>query len=141
MNGADLYQVHLQLQKLKDKFEEDFGGVPIVVLCGDFYQFDPVQGTSMLYPGRATSKKTYEKTGDMFEMKNKNQMLGYQLWEKFTTVVILDQQMRTADSEFAGLLTRLRHGVQREEDADTLNARIAELNEITLDVDCKAVRV
>ncbi|KAI1099512.1 hypothetical protein F4804DRAFT_337174 [Jackrogersella minutella] len=130
INGGDLHQMHLQLQKARDRFEEDVGGMPIVILCSDFYQFEPVQGVSMLYPGRGTPQRKFQETGELFDIKNKEQLLGHKLWLKFNTVILLDEQMRTADMEFASLLGRLRLGVQTEQDANTLNAKLALLQDI-----------
>ena len=39
--GRTLYAVNEQLCRLRG-CEEDFGGIPIVLFCGDFRQFRPV---------------------------------------------------------------------------------------------------
>ncbi|KAI2615642.1 hypothetical protein GGR54DRAFT_649850 [Hypoxylon sp. NC1633] len=70
-----------------------FGGMPIVVLCGDFYQFEPVSGDSLLYPGRSTSLVEFERTGRKFNNVEKRRRIGHELW--LTTAIILLQQMRT----------------------------------------------
>ncbi|KAI1106201.1 hypothetical protein F4804DRAFT_61592 [Jackrogersella minutella] len=139
MSGADFYAIHTQLQKARERFDEDFGGMPILILSGDFYQFEPVEGMSLLYPGRATSMKTYQETGELFHIDNRNHFLGHSLWKKFTTVVLLDQQMRATDTMYADILKRLRHGTQTADDADVLNQRLARLTDIHLHQSCKAI--
>ncbi|KAI1097088.1 hypothetical protein F4804DRAFT_328722, partial [Jackrogersella minutella] len=53
--------------------------------------------------------------------------------------IMLDEQMRTADMAFTGILNRLRNGLQTEEDAMTLNSRLAFSQNIQLDQDRKAI--
>ncbi|KAI1097119.1 hypothetical protein F4804DRAFT_205352 [Jackrogersella minutella] len=52
---------------------------------------------------------------------------------------MLDEQMRTADMAFTGILDRLRNGLQTEEDAMTMNSRLAFSQNIQLDQDRKAI--
>ncbi|RYP81596.1 hypothetical protein DL769_001924 [Monosporascus sp. CRB-8-3] len=67
MGGADFYRLHTRLREATGRYDSDFGGIPIVILCGDFFQFDPVMAYPMLYPGKPTTQKDYETTGVMFE--------------------------------------------------------------------------
>ncbi|KAM4064197.1 PIF1-like helicase [Hirsutella rhossiliensis] len=46
--GATLHNVSRHLQALRDCPDEPFGGMPVVLLMGDFYQFAPVRETSLL---------------------------------------------------------------------------------------------
>lgn len=48
LGGATLYDVSQHLQSLRDCPEKPFGGIPVVLLMGDFYQFAPVRETSLL---------------------------------------------------------------------------------------------
>ncbi|XP_044715996.1 AAA domain-containing protein [Hirsutella rhossiliensis] len=49
---------------------------------------------------------------------------AHALWKRFTTVVMLNEQMRAAgDPELQGLLKRIRQGVQDRTDLDLLNSR------------------
>jgi PIF1-like helicase len=84
---------------------ELFGGLPIVIFMGDFYQFPPVKGLPLWRQPRAQDKDE-ERT-------------GRHIWHRFTSVVILDEQMRQAeDRPFRELLTRARHARLTEEDVN-----------------------
>ncbi|KJZ69247.1 hypothetical protein HIM_11370 [Hirsutella minnesotensis 3608] len=48
LGGATLHNVSRHLQALRDCPDEPFGGMPVVLLMGDFYQFAPVRKTSLL---------------------------------------------------------------------------------------------
>ncbi len=50
--------------------------------------------------------------------------MAHSLWTKFTTVVILNEQVRaTADPELQRLLGQIRKGVQDHTDVELLNTR------------------
>jgi len=76
-----------------------FGGLN-VILVGDFHQFPPVAGgaNDALYKKVKPAKDTAE------------MILGRRLFEEFTTVVILRQQMRVVDEEWRKFLSQLRFG-------------------------------
>lgn len=139
MPGTLLCKIHEQLQAAREQPDADFGGMPIVILCGDFYQFGPVTGDSLLYPGRPSTREHFEETGEEFIIGNKKQHIGHNLWLKFTSVTILDQQMRTVDPQLAPLLRRLRDNEQTVEDADLLNSKLARPEDIKLSKDVKAI--
>ncbi|KAM4063297.1 AAA domain-containing protein [Hirsutella rhossiliensis] len=81
---------------------DEISGIPIVLFCGDFHQFRPVQ--------EAEQRHQHDK--------------AHALWKRFTTVVMLNEQMRAAgDPELQGLLKRIRQGVQDRTDLDLLNSR------------------
>ncbi|KJZ74899.1 hypothetical protein HIM_05630 [Hirsutella minnesotensis 3608] len=84
--------------------------IPIVLFCGDFHQFRPVQERSILLPSAAVSWDV----DNSFKAKQRHQHdKAHALWKKFTTVVMLDEQMRAAgDPEQQRLLKRIRLGVQ-----------------------------
>jgi len=51
-----------------------FGGLPAIILMGDFFQFPPVQGRALWQEPKAG---------------NDNDATGRLIWERFTNVVIL----------------------------------------------------
>jgi hypothetical protein len=118
LGARTLYFVNEQLRKLRGR-AQDFGGIPIVLFCGDFHQFRPVQERSILLPSTAISWHG-EKS---FKAEQRYQHdRAHALWNKFTTVVMLDEQVRAAsDPQLRRLLTRVRHGVQDRSDMDMLN--------------------
>ncbi|KAF1811533.1 hypothetical protein P152DRAFT_459476 [Eremomyces bilateralis CBS 781.70] len=82
LGARTLYIMNEQLYRLRG-YTDDFGGIPIIIFCGDFRQFRP---------------------------------------NKFTIVVMLDEQVRAAgDPRLQQLLRRIRHGVQDQSDMDFLN--------------------
>lgn len=71
MLGAQtMFAVNKQLCRLRE-CDEDFGGIPIVLFCGDFHQFRPMQ-----------QRQHHDK--------------AHLLWNKFTIVVMLKEQVRAA---------------------------------------------
>jgi hypothetical protein len=120
LGARTLYMVNERLCWLRGS-EQDFGGIPIVLFCGDFHQFRPVQERSMLLPSAAISWEQ----DDSFRAEQRHQHdKAHALWKKFTTVVMLDEQVRAAgDPELRRLLTRIRLGIQDRSDVDLLNTR------------------
>jgi hypothetical protein len=103
LGARTLYMVNEQLCRLRGS-PEDFGGIPIVRFCGDFHQFRPVQERSILLPSSAISWLEQ----DSFKVEQRHQHdKAHSLWKKFTTIVMLDEQVRAAgDPELRRLLTR-----------------------------------
>src|SRR5436189_146711 len=88
-----------------------FGGLPIVIFMGDFYQFPPVKGPPLWKEPR---------------VGNDEDTNGRMIWHQFTNVIILDQQMRQAeDPNFRSLLSRARATSLTEEDLSLLNTKVA----------------
>ena len=86
-----------------------FGGLPLVVLMGDFYQFALVSGHAL-----------------WDEAVGEDEIHGKTLWNNFTYVITLTEQMcQKNDSLFQALLKRARNGELNLEDVDTLNDRVA----------------
>ncbi|CAK5281207.1 unnamed protein product [Mycena citricolor] len=82
--------------------DKSFGGIN-VILCGDFHQFPPVatSPTQALYHP--------PQPGDSLNTK-----VGRSIYEEFTTVVILKQQMRDTDVVWLDFLRHLRVGDVQE---------------------------
>ncbi|KAH7924255.1 hypothetical protein BV22DRAFT_1047590 [Leucogyrophana mollusca] len=90
-----------------------FGGVNVIIV-GDFHQFPPVVGKKsapLFYPCNP-SKDTAE------------EMLGRKIYEQFTTVVRLKEQVRVTDPEWLDLLRHVRHGSCRAHHIDLLRSLI-----------------
>ncbi len=120
LGARTLYAVDRQLRKLRG-CDQDFGGMPIVLFCGDFHQFRPVQERSILLPSATISWNLDRSFGA--EQRHQHDK-AHALWTKFTTVVLLDEQVRAAeDPQLQRLLTRIPSGVQDRSDVDLLNSR------------------
>jgi hypothetical protein len=86
-----------------------FGGLPIVILMGDFFQFPPVRGPPLW------KKPRYGVDDDA---------AGRLIWRRFENVIILDEQMRQSeDPWFREFLTRTRHAALTEDDVNRLNSK------------------
>jgi len=86
-----------------------FGGLPIVILMGDFHQFPPVRGPALWREPR---------------IGNDEDANGRIIWHQFTDVIVLDQQMRQADAPaFRDLLGRARAATLTEDDLALLNSK------------------
>ncbi|RKK73233.1 hypothetical protein BFJ71_g17436, partial [Fusarium oxysporum] len=120
LGSRTLYAVNEQLCRLRGS-QQDFGGIPIVLFCGDFHQFRPVQERSILLPSMAVSWDE----DNSFKAEQRHQHdKAHALWKKFTTVVMLDEQVRAAgDPVLQRLLKRIRLGVQDRTDLELLNSR------------------
>lgn len=118
LGARTLYAVNEQLCRLRVS-TQDFGGIPIIVFCGDFHQFPPVQERSILLPSAATAWDE----GKTFRTEQRHQHdKAHALWKKFTTVIMLDEQVRASgDPRLQRLLKRIRQGVQDQSDVELLN--------------------
>lgn len=114
-----LYAVNEQLCRLRES-SRDFGGIPVVLFCGDFHQFRPVQERSILLP--SSTIPWVEDHGFGPEQRRQHD-IAHALWGKFTTVIMLNEQVRAAnDPRLRRLLTRIRQGVQDQSDVNYLNS-------------------
>jgi hypothetical protein len=118
LGAKTLYSVNEQLCMFRG-CTQDFGGIPIVFFLGDFKQFRPVQERSILLP---SSDFPWDE-GKTFTIEQRRQHdKSHMLWKKFTTVVMLDEQVRAADDvQLQQVLTRIRQGVADQNDVDLLN--------------------
>lgn len=90
-----------------------FGGVNVIII-GDFHQFPPVavkKSTALYYPCDS-SKDTAE------------DMLGRKIYEQFTTIVRLKEQVRVTDPEWNELLHHVRHGSCRAHHIQLLHSLV-----------------
>ncbi|KAM4063295.1 PIF1-like helicase [Hirsutella rhossiliensis] len=109
LGARTLHAANEQLRRLRGS-ARDFGGIPVVILCGDFHQFRPVQERSILLPSAAVS---WDEDRAFAAEQRRQHDEAHALWRRFTTVVMLDEQMRAAgDPELRRLLGRIRRGEQ-----------------------------
>ena len=118
LGARTLYAVNEHICTLRGS-KQDFGGIPIVLFCGDFHQFGPVQERSILLPSTTTSWDE----GNTFRIEHRHQHdKAYALWKKFTTVIMLNEQVRAAglrrstiaavtEADPAGCTRRVRCGI------------------------------
>jgi hypothetical protein len=126
LGGATLYEISRHLQSLRDCPDKPFGGIPVVLLMGDFYQFAPVLETSLLV------NKLLESSLSSVGQAAISHHRGYSLWQMFKTVVILEEQIRArGDPELRDLLDRVRNGVQTHQDLQLLNTKVIDRSQIT----------
>ena len=80
-----------KIAKSLDRGSPDlFGGLPIIIFMGDFFQFPPVKGPALWKNPRDG---------------NDEEANGQMIWHRFTDVIILDEQMRQAqDPAFQNFL-------------------------------------
>ena len=90
-----------------------FGGIN-VILCGDLHQFPPV----------AKGPQDYLYTPSDMSKDPLECQIGRSIYEEFTTVVILKEQMRVTDPVWHDLLVNLRRGQMTEKDLATLRQLI-----------------
>ncbi|KAM4064147.1 PIF1-like helicase [Hirsutella rhossiliensis] len=120
LGARTLHAANEQLCRLRGS-ARDFGGIPVVILCGDFHQFRPVQERSILLPSAAVA---WDEDGAFAAEQRRRHDKAHALWRRFTTVVMLDEQMRAAgDPELRRLLGRIRRGEQDRSDLELLNSR------------------
>ncbi|KAM4055547.1 AAA domain-containing protein [Hirsutella rhossiliensis] len=120
LGARTLYAANEQLCRLRGS-ARDFGGIPVVIFCGDFHQFRPVQERSILLPSAAVS---WDEDRAFTAEQRRQHDKAHALWRRFTTVTMLDEQMRAAgDPELRRLLGRIRRGEQDRSDLELLNSR------------------
>jgi len=117
VGGLTLASVDSRLRLYRDD-ARPFGGIPIVIVFGDFFQFDPVRQTSLLL----AEPKDRERQRPESLAKH---IAAHKLFLQFTIVVILREQVRTAGyARLRGFLQRLRKGQQTELDFQRLCRRL-----------------
>ena len=135
LGGTTLFNANCRLQALRDCPDKPFGGIPVVLLMGDFYQFPPVLETSLLV----------DRIADFAYMTALGQATiahhrGHSLWLMFKTVILLEEQVRARDDPRLGaLLDRIRAGTQTLEDLDLLNTKLVDRSQITFKDGLRAI--
>jgi hypothetical protein len=99
---------HYKSARSLDRSSPDlFGGLPVVILMGDFCQFPPVRGQPLWKIPQTEAEH-----------------VGKLVWQRFNQVIILDKQMRQVeDDPFRKLLQRARTGTLTHNNLSVLNAR------------------
>ncbi|XP_044714658.1 PIF1-like helicase domain-containing protein [Hirsutella rhossiliensis] len=134
LGGATLHNVSRHLQALRDCPDEPFGGMPGVLLMGDFYQFAPVRETSLLIIRPPDRTETHLRQATISHHS------GCRLWHLFKTVVLLEDQVRARnDPQLRALLDRVRNGRQTQQDLELLNANIVGRSQITFHDGLRAI--
>jgi hypothetical protein len=108
LSALSIINTHCKIARSLDRSSPDlFGGLPMVILMGDFCQFPPVQGQALWKLPR-----------------NETDHDGKLIWSQFKQVIILHEQMRQAkDLIYQNLLTRARAGTLTNDDMLTLNSK------------------
>jgi hypothetical protein len=89
VGGLMLAAVDSRLKLYREDPYRPFGGIPMVLFCGDFFRFDPVLQTSLLLP------KPRNRGGQKPESLAKH-LAAYKLFLQFKNAVILWEQVRAA---------------------------------------------
>jgi hypothetical protein len=102
---------HCMIARSLDRSSPDlFGGLPVVILMGDFFQFPPVRGPALWKEPREG---------------NDEDVNGQMIWHRFKRVIILDERIRQSDDpSFYGLLARARQAALTQRDVDRLNTKV-----------------
>lgn len=109
LSALSIINTHCKIARSLDRSSPElFGGLPVVILMGDFHQFPPVQGQPLWKAPR-----------------NDTEQDGKLIWNQFQQVVILDEQMRQAeDVSYRNLLRRARSGTLTPDDLTMLNSKV-----------------
>ena len=116
LGAATLADVDTRLQQLRSN-EEAFGGIPIIIFSGDFFQFGPVKDrTVLLQPPPPEHKEQVN--------IRVRQTRGFHLFNDCHKVIMLKQQVRASSCpKLRGILNRFRKGEQTEADHEQLCTR------------------
>ncbi|KAJ5370019.1 uncharacterized protein N7496_006111 [Penicillium cataractarum] len=108
LSALSIINTHCKIARSLERSSPDlFGGLPVVILMGDFYQFPPVQGQPLWKPPR-----------------NETEQDGKLIWNQFEHVIILNEQMRQAeDLPYRHILTRARTATLTHDDISVLNSK------------------
>ena len=109
LSELGIINTHCKIARSLDRSSPElFGGLPVVILMGDFHQFPPVQGQPLWKAPR-----------------NDTEQDGKLIWNQFQQVVILDEQMRQAeDVSYQNLLRRARSGTLTPDDLTMLDSKV-----------------
>lgn len=125
LGGSTLHDANYRLQALRERPDKPFGGVPVVLLMGDFYQFAPVLETRLLVDRMVDLPCTTS--------------LG-QANIAFKTVILLEEQVRAReDPRLGALWDRVLAGTQTIEDLGLLNTRLMDRSRTTFKGGLRAI--
>jgi hypothetical protein len=97
---------------ISESDDDSFGGLSVII-CGDFHQFPPVASPmrdALFFPSISSDSMLSQ--------------IGRNLYEQFTTVVTLTQQMRVSDPVWREFLSSLRNGEVRPEHITMLKSLV-----------------
>lgn len=146
-SGKTFYTVNCSLNAIAGIAETDqrvFGGIPIVLLTGDFAQFAPINQTSLLLPhssagaqatsnqivnnlqSQATEASDVEASKVKAHTPRKRRRIavdaatahdnGHRLFQRFNNVILLNKQMQArSNNELIDVLQQLHDGRQNEQ--------------------------
>ncbi|KAJ7934741.1 hypothetical protein B0H13DRAFT_1582490, partial [Mycena leptocephala] len=118
-----LYTISARLALALGEANEPFGGMNMI-LAGDFAQLPPVGGATLYNPDRKAKARPNVKPS----LADQKQSIGRILWQQFTTVVILKQNMRQTastpdDIRLRAALTNMRFAACTKNDLEYLESR------------------
>ncbi len=133
LSAQMLLRVDRRLRALRRCDDLPFGGIPLVLLTGDFMQFAPIGGNPLLENPTEKRKRQQEdgKLRSSLSQSERDHHMGYELFQLFDNVVILTEQMRqSADPEFGDILRRLREHRQTADGFQRINSRVTSYQNI-----------
>jgi PIF1-like helicase len=117
--------------------ERPFGGIPIVLLSGDFFQFGPIKETNLLL---GASDTNWIPTNSRHINRLEKHLKGHKLLKLFKNVIVLEEQVRAKGCPIlSGFLERLRKGEQTEEDFDMLKSKFSSENNFSFKEGLRAI--
>ena len=103
VGGRTLQSINRALQARREN-TLDFGGIPVVLLMGDFFQFGPVLQRSLLFSYGDLDAAAQRRQSPQSMLAHSQ---GRELWKKFEVVTMLQEQVRQrGDAEFHALLQK-----------------------------------
>ena len=108
-----LYQLHLRLQEIKQRYDLPFGGCS-VILVGDLLQLPPVRGK---YPFQCPYEKEYHIAHALSP-----------LWDNFKPILLQQNHRQGEDKTLADILNRISRGLQTKDDIEILSTKIISKN-------------
>lgn len=111
LSSLSVINNHCKSARSLDRSSPDlFGGLPVVILMGDFCQFPPVRGQPLWKMPQSEAEH-----------------VGKLIWQQFNQVIVLDEQMRQVEDEsYRNLLQHARTGTLTYDDMAVLNSRAIE---------------
>jgi hypothetical protein len=119
LGARTLSDIDSRLQRIRSN-KRPFGGIPIIIFSGDFFQFSPVKEPSVLL--QPVQNEIINSTGRM--TRAAKGLRGFQLFNECSKVIMLQQQVRASTCpQLRGFLDRFRKGQQTEADHEQLCTR------------------